>query len=157
MILKGAIDPEVEEARKRSALIDKQIQADSILHRNRCSVVLQGVGISQESVFLLSDAFAALSTTSGAKGMPDSPTIDPGPIRKRLHLEAETMARVARQVRNPSDEESVYLRALDEKMRDGKLQVLDHEVCRLINNLRSLDGYKREALELGRSEIYDRM
>jgi hypothetical protein len=157
MILKGPIDPEVEEARKRSALIDKQIQADSILHRNRCSVVLQGVGVSQESVFLLSDAFAALSTASGAKGMADSPAIDPSPIKNRLHLEVEAMARVAQQIRSPSSEELVYLRALEEKMRDGNLQTLDHEIARLLNNLRSLDGYRRLALEWGRSEIYDRM
>ncbi|KAK4448318.1 hypothetical protein QBC34DRAFT_407201 [Podospora aff. communis PSN243] len=160
MILKGSIEPEVEEARKRSAVIDKQIQADSIIHRNKCSVVLQGVGISEESVFLLSDAFAALSTASGAKVMPVSPANNPGPIRKRLHGELKAMANIARRTyhRIPNDELLVeFLRALDEKTEGGHLQILDHEVARLINNLWSLDGYKREALECGRLEIYDRI
>ncbi|KAK0620048.1 hypothetical protein B0T14DRAFT_223135 [Immersiella caudata] len=154
MLLKP-VDPEVEEARNRSARIDKQIKADSFVHRNTCSVVLQNLLVSRESKLLLADSFAALSSASGAERKLDSSTISA--IRKRLHLEAEHMARLAQQIQYPSDEESVYLDALEKKMQDGKLQVLDQDVAFLIRSLWSLEACRRESLQRGRPQAFDKI
>jgi hypothetical protein len=152
LLLKRPIDLEAEEARKRSAHIDKQIEADSSVIRNRCSVLLLGLSCDRECKMLLTDGFATLSNMSGVEEK-----LDPAPIRKHLHLEAERMASIARDVQIVGGDDSPYVRALGDRLNDGKLQALDGEVADLITKLWSSENYRKVSSWRGRPEAYDKM
>jgi len=98
-LFKGtAADSEEEEARKRSAMIDKQIEEQSIASRNTCTVVIAW-GRHAPNI-LLTDTFARLSIADGAvakgrdlPGVADSSNIQSvtGCIRRQIAREARKM------------------------------------------------------------------
>lgn len=134
MLLKSTVDPEIAEARKKSANIDKQIQADSAVERNKCSLMLMHG--SQESKAVLADSFAALT-----REVVDLPTmIDPSPIRESLLCEANTMAWIARQTDELGADALECLRALEEKTSHGSLQTVDEEVVESLAKLWSFEN-----------------
>ncbi|KAK0643294.1 hypothetical protein B0T16DRAFT_459458 [Cercophora newfieldiana] len=151
MLLKSNIDPEVAEARKRSANIDKQIQVDSAVERKKCSLMLMHG--SQEGKVVLTDSFAAV-----AREEADSPTvIDPSPIRESLLREANMMMSIARQARDFGDEWLGHLDALEARTTNESLLALDDEVVGLLMGLWSAESCKRSSLRRGRPEPYDKM
>jgi hypothetical protein len=88
-------------------------------------------------------------------GVRESP--DPALIRKHILLAAERMVSIARGGGALGEDGSAYLRALEDKMTDGKLQALDEEVADLITKLWSFEGCRRMSLRQGRPEAYDKM
>jgi len=153
MLLKSNVDPQVQEARKRSALIDRQIETDAFARRNKCSVLIMSG--SHEGNFLLTDSFAALSDLSGApENLDPLGTANPDLFRKHLLLEAKKLAWVM--LLGLGEDEPSYRRAIAEKMENAD-NTLDRDCAELILNLWSFDGCRKASLEEGRPEAYDKM
>ncbi|KAM7193944.1 hypothetical protein V8F20_008214 [Naviculisporaceae sp. PSN 640] len=98
---------EAREARKRSQLIDKQIEADLNKRNRQCVMLTNG---SNASMSLLMDQFMTKSTgysTHGASGMePTSRTSYINTIRHRVLVEAKEMLAVAMWQADSSDASS---------------------------------------------------
>lgn len=96
-LFKGVTDSEEEEARRRSAMIDKQIEEQSVASRNTCTVVIAW-GRHAPNI-LLTDTFARLSTDGAVGRGRDLPGVAEalnlpsiiGCIRRQIQWEARKM------------------------------------------------------------------
>ncbi|KAK5661155.1 hypothetical protein OQA88_11046 [Cercophora sp. LCS_1] len=87
-----AADPEAQEARQRSAQIDRQIEADSMKERTKCSIMLtEG---SHENKVLLMETFALLSSNDGNEECRDLST-STELVRGNIYRETQTMVEEA--------------------------------------------------------------
>jgi hypothetical protein len=134
ILLKPPVDAETEEARKRSAQIDKQLEADAVANRNKCTVMIPTRNAME--VMLLTDNFVTLSSRADGDEKAD-PAGRTESIRRQIQEEARQMvlALLGERFHRPAGEQ-------DEKFRDDlylRLEsedtILDPDVIQLMEEL----------------------
>lgn len=156
LVLKNPVDPVVEEARKRSVALDRQIEADAMRERANCQVLLM-FG-KHESKMLLTDTAANISQRPELGGGLDLvAAADPSPVRKNLLSQANDFARIAQATENLSNQEAIWTNALAEKAASVNPKELDGDVVQLVNNLATSPGFRKACQQHGRLEAYDKI
>jgi len=146
----------MEEARKRSARIDKQIEADSFAQRNKCTIAfLSG---SYESRFLLMDAFVAFSTSSSMSGASSEINLQNAveTIRGNIQSEAMYMVDVDGVSPTPSSSDVAARTFLVEKYADGDA-TLDWEFAEAMERLWSSRDHRTACVRQGKPDAYNEM
>ena len=156
VLQRNPADAEMEEARKRSARIDKQIEADSFAQRNKCTIAfLSG---SYESRFLLMDAFVAFSTSSSMSGASSEINLQNAveTIRGNIQSEAMYMVDVDGVSPTPSSSDVAARTFLVEKYADGDA-TLDWEFAEAMERLWSSRDHRTACVRQGKPDAYNEM
>ncbi|KAK1755433.1 hypothetical protein QBC47DRAFT_189312 [Echria macrotheca] len=132
-LLKLPVDAETEEARKRSAQIDKQLEADALANRNKCTVMIPaGSGLVR---MLLVDGLATLSSSADGDEKAD-PVGRTESIRGQIQEEAREMVDIliVERCSSSTSEQDEKLRDLFERLQN-KDAILDPDVMHLMEEL----------------------